>query len=92
MQLKVDNRFEDAAKGALGEEGYRHFGEVERSLEGLVDVVWVSGSREFAPSSFPSFPAPVVMHGAADVDRFVFRDRQCWGCFDKWTFANRSCM
>lgn len=53
VQKRVDNRLqkqnstEGNANGGFGakSEGYDTFGDVEKDLEGLIDVVWVSGSR-----------------------------------------------
>jgi hypothetical protein len=46
VQLRVDNRSTNASRRPIGVEGYQHFGEVEKDLEALIDVVWVSGSRK----------------------------------------------
>ena len=47
IQKRVDNRVTNRKTPALlGQgEGYRAFWEVAKDLDGLVDVVWVSGSR-----------------------------------------------
>jgi hypothetical protein len=47
VQKRVDNRVSNRKiKPALGEVGgYGAFAEVAKDLDGLVDVVWVSGSR-----------------------------------------------
>jgi hypothetical protein len=42
VQQRVDNR-RQTTKVDLP--GYQHFGEVEKDIEALIDVVWVSGSR-----------------------------------------------
>jgi hypothetical protein len=44
VQKRVDNRLQTASGGDKREEGYRSFGQAEKDIEGLVDVVWVSGS------------------------------------------------
>jgi hypothetical protein len=47
IQKRVDNRMTNRKiKPAPGEDdGYRAYWEVAKDLDGLVDVVWVSGSR-----------------------------------------------
>lgn len=47
VQKRVDNRVTNRKTPMLlgQEEGYRAFWEVARDLDGLVDVIWVSGSR-----------------------------------------------
>ena len=47
IQKRVDNRVTNRKTPALlgQEEGYRAFWEVAKDLDGLVDVIWVSGSR-----------------------------------------------
>jgi len=47
IQKRVDNRMTNRKlKPAPGEEeGYKAFWEVAKHLDGLIDVVWVSGSR-----------------------------------------------
>lgn len=49
IQKRVDNRVTNRKKPALlgQEDGYRVFWEVAKDLDGLVDVVWVSGSRTY---------------------------------------------
>jgi hypothetical protein len=51
IQKRVDNRMTNRKlKPAPGEEdGYKAFWEVAKDLDGLVDVVWVSGSRMLFP-------------------------------------------
>lgn len=53
IQKRVDNRMTNRKlEPAPGEEGYKAFWEVAKDLDGLVDVVWVSGSRmPFLPRS-----------------------------------------
>jgi hypothetical protein len=48
IQKRVDNRVTNRkTQPAAGEEGgYSTFVEVAKDLDGLVDVVWVSGSRK----------------------------------------------
>ena len=48
IQKRVDNRVTHRRTPALvdQEAGYQAFWEVARDLDGLVDVVWVSGSRK----------------------------------------------
>ena len=58
VQKNVDNRVhkqkvEDGGIGGTGE-GYRAFWEAAKDLDGIIDVVWVSGSRE------------CVLHGNAE--------------------------
>lgn len=52
IQKRVDNRATHRKTPALvgQEEGYRAFWEVAKDLDGLVDVVWVSGSRMSSPN------------------------------------------
>lgn len=57
VQLHVDNRLQEADGATGAVEGYHHFGQVEKDLEPLIDVVWVSGSR-----MSPIIPLPVLMH------------------------------
>ena len=48
IQKRVDNRLTSRKEtpGTIGQaDGYRAFWEVARDVDGLVDVVWVSGSR-----------------------------------------------
>jgi hypothetical protein len=47
IQKRVDNRVNNRKVQPVPgeEEGYRAFWEVVKDLDGLVDVVWVSGSR-----------------------------------------------
>jgi hypothetical protein len=49
IQKHVDNRATNRKTSALQDqkEGYRTFWEVAKDLDGLVDVVWVSGSRMY---------------------------------------------
>lgn len=61
VQKKVDNRISKERKRrnsvtgtGPGLEGYQSFVEVEKDLEGLVDVIWVSGSRTSIS------PAPLI--------------------------------
>lgn len=49
VQLRVDNRGQKAGVAGVDVDGYVHFGEVEKDLEALVDVIWVSGSRMRIP-------------------------------------------
>jgi hypothetical protein len=53
IQKRVDNRVTHRKTPALlsQAEGYRAFWEVAKDLDGLVDVVWVSGSRMCLPLS-----------------------------------------
>lgn len=48
IQKRVDNRVTNRRVPALStqDEGYRAFWEVAKDLDGLIDVIWVSGSRE----------------------------------------------
>lgn len=47
IQKRVDNRVTHRKTPALlgQEDGYRAYWEVVKDLDGLVDVIWVSGSR-----------------------------------------------
>ncbi|KAF3002666.1 hypothetical protein E8E13_009615 [Curvularia kusanoi] len=49
IQKRVDNRVTNRKTPALvgQESGYRAFWEVAKDIDGLVDVVWVSGSRTY---------------------------------------------
>lgn len=58
VQKKVENRLQKNYGGVTGVAAYRTFGEVEKDLEGLVDVVWVSGSRMSNHNFFPHRPGP----------------------------------
>lgn len=50
IQKRVDNRVTNRKALALSSqgEGYHAFWEVAKDLDGLVDVIWVSGSREYS--------------------------------------------
>lgn len=48
-----DRDGQDEGEGQGGERGYESFKEMGRDIEGLIDVVWVSGTRTF-PSLTPS--------------------------------------
>lgn len=55
IQKRVDNRATHRKTPALmgQEQGYHAFWEVAKDLDGLVDVVWVSGSRMSVPNPLP---------------------------------------
>lgn len=45
---KFSSAYEDPSQpGSQTERGYESFGEVVKDIEGLVDVLWVSGTRMF---------------------------------------------
>lgn len=47
VQKRADNRLQKSDGSVPGALGYRHFGQVEKDVEALVDVIWVSGSRTY---------------------------------------------
>jgi hypothetical protein len=51
VQVRVLNRIHNSKEKVIGDDGkgYKTFAEAARELEGLVDVLWVSGSREYFP-------------------------------------------
>ena len=56
VQKRVENRLQDE------EDHYSSFAEVERDLTGLVDVVWVSGSRMHIPPARYSHASRTFVH------------------------------
>jgi hypothetical protein len=48
VQLRVQNRANIRKSPVIGDDGkgYRTFAEAAKELEGLADVIWVSGSRK----------------------------------------------
>ena len=44
-EKRFNARFEDEATSGIEGRGYERYGELARDLEGVIDVVWVSGTR-----------------------------------------------
>ena len=45
-EKRFNAEFEDEATSGIQGRGYESYGELARDLEGVIDVVWVSGTRK----------------------------------------------
>ncbi|KAF2273455.1 uncharacterized protein EI97DRAFT_383565 [Westerdykella ornata] len=63
VQLRVENRLQKPAKDSSEIRGYQHFGEIERDIEPLIDVLWVSGS--------PNLQVPYLLNIARSLTEYL---------------------